>query len=101
MDLSYFHSQICDELCGAKDYIVRAMECKSEHSEWARKFASMSVAELDHAAELYSMVQDYKKNLPTVYKDVPKYISDEIKTITELYLEKSALVKTMQEMYNK
>lgn len=100
MNLSYFHSQICDELCGAKDYIVRAMECKPEHADWSKRFVNMSEAELDHATQLYSMVQDYQKTLPTVYKDIPKHISDEIKSITELYLEKSAIIKNMHSMYN-
>ena len=101
MDAEYFKNQICDELCGAKDYIKKAIELKPMNATWSKTLMEMSAAELSHATNLYKMFIEYYDIMAKKYEEVPDYLQDIRSDIIDCYAEKSALVKTLHEMYSK
>ena len=101
MDISYFKEQIEDELCGAKDYIVLAMETKAANIAWAKQFAEMSSAELGHASALYNIFNEYYKTVTSAYTIVPDYIESAMHDITEMYSDCVPKIKIMHEMFTK
>ena len=54
----YFKDQICDELDGACKYLKKAIDCMKTHSEWSKKFKTMSEMEQEHATTLYKMFME-------------------------------------------
>ena len=97
MDLEYFKEHIAEELSGAKDYIIRAIELKPMNIAWTKKLIEMSAAELGHAEALHNMFNEYYKTLSANYSKVPEYV-DEIKAdIAEMYAKCYAEIKLMHE----
>ena len=101
MNLEYFKEQIKEELEGAKDYIIKAMELKPMNPSWSKQFADMSSQELNHAKYLYDLFNDYYKTLSGSYTTMPEYIDDIRDEINEIYTDCFPKVKIMQEMYIK
>lgn len=101
MDLEYFKDQICEELHGAKCYIKNAIEIKAMAPNWSPLLVEMSAAELKHAANLYTMAQEYYTKVTAQYNEVPHYLKEMWDCIVDNYTEKTAKVKYMHEMYNK
>ena len=101
IDLQYFKDEICSELKGAICYIKIAMEIKAMDSSWSKSFAEMSSNELYHATTLYKMFVEYCELISKPYDDVPEYILDMRNEVGDMYMEKSAKVKYMHEMYSK
>ena len=100
MDAYYFKDHIIEELDGAKEYIVRAQECKSDGCDsWAKMFVDMSAKELDHAANLFKMFNEYYKQFDSEPK-LKEYMEPFRKELTEDYMRYSAEIKYMHEMYN-
>lgn len=86
MDIYYLKDHICEELDGSEEYLKKAIKLKDESPEWARAFYDMSIAEAEHAKNLYKMFCDEFKAVNTdpsleVYMEpfrdsvVDKYIS--------------------------
>ena len=97
MDLEYFKEHIEEEIEGAKDYIIRAIEMKPMDPAWTRKLTEMSMQELGHAEALHNMFNEYYKQLQANYKQMPEYV-DKIKSeIAERYATGYAEVKMMHE----
>lgn len=104
MNLQYFYDQICEELHGAKDYVINAMEIRAMDTNWAGTLVSMSAVELTHADNLYKMFEQYYAIIAKSYgtpDKVPEYISDMRENITKMYLEETAAIKIMHETYKK
>ena len=101
MDANYFKDQICEELEGAKCYVMNAIEIKGMNSDWGKMFLEMSAAELDHAAKLWKMFDQYYKIISDNYKAIPDYIEQIHKEVSVMYAEKSSMIRYMHEMYNK
>lgn len=103
MNLEYFYNQICEELHGAKDYIVNAMEIRAMDQNWASTLVGMSATELTHADNLFKMFEQYYNILSKSYGPgkVPDYVEDMRDKITECYMTKSAKIKYMHETYKK
>ena len=100
MDLQYFYDEICDELCGAKKYIVFAIELKAMTSSWSKQLAEMSAEELDHASKLYNMaIEYYSKAVEPYSTKTPEYLDDMKDKIVKMYTEKMAKVQLMHKMY--
>lgn len=100
MDFDYFHSQIWDELHGAKCYIKKALEIKPMNKTWGDLFVKMSSAELEHAADLKVMLDEYyaelvKKNDERMAKRITSYYDK----IVDDYVDCVAEVKHLHEMY--
>lgn len=101
MDLEYFKSHIMEELEGAKDYIIRAMELKPMNASWAKNLCEMSAQELSHASLLFNMFNEYCATLAANYSELPDYVRDIRDEITPKFMECSANIKHMHEQYNK
>jgi hypothetical protein len=101
MNVQYFKYQIYDELNGAKDYIEKAIEIRAMNPTWAKTLADMSATELSHATHLYEMFEQYYKKLSEEYKEMPDYIQETKDCIVAMYVEKTAKVKYMHEMFSK
>ena len=99
MNLNYFKEHIEDELSGAKDYIMRAMELKPMNTTWAKHFVDMSAAELGHATTIYDLFNEYYKTLSGSYTEMPDYIEDIKHEITEMYSDCYPKIKIMHEMF--
>lgn len=100
MDLEYLKEHIEEELCGAKDYIKRAIEIKPMDATWSKTLVEMSANELTHATHLYNMANQYVNSImKETYQELPDYISDTWEEIVDNYMECSAMVKHMHEMY--
>lgn len=104
MNLQYFYNQICEELHGAKDYIINAMEIRAMDTNWAGTLVGMSAVELTHADNLYKMFEQYYALITKSYgtpDKVPDYITCMKEKITKMYLEETAAIKIMHETYKK
>lgn len=101
MDLEYFKDKICEELDGAKEYVKNALEIKAMVPAWGKMFIDMANAEIQHATYLYKMADEYCSTTAKAYTEMPQYMLDLKEEIVDEYMEKSALVKHMIEMYNK
>ena len=101
MNQTYLKEHIKDELEGAKDYIMRAIEIKAMDPSWGKMLYTMSIEELSHATNFYNMSVEYFNKVSSAYKEPPKYMEDCMDDITEIYMECSATIKKMHEMYNR
>lgn len=104
MNLEYFKNQICEELHGAKDYIVNAMEIRAMDQTWSSTLVSMSATELSHADNLYKMFEQYYSIITKSYgtpDKVPDYLTSMRDDIVEMYMTESAAIKYMHETYKK
>ena len=99
MNVHYFKEHIPDELHGAKDYIKQAIEIKAMSPAWAKSFAEMSANELEHANNLYKMFQEYYAKISGSFSEMPKYIEEAKEEIDEEYVECSATIKYLHDMF--
>ena len=100
MDAYYFKDHIFEELDGAKHYMTKAVECKADGLAWAKTFAEMAMAELDHAANLFKMFNDYYKTFDD-REDLRSYMEPFREELVADYLRYSSQIKYMHEMYGK
>lgn len=101
MNAKWFKEHICEELDGAEEYIRHAIEIKPMQADWAKELVAMSAAELDHAAKLWKMFDQYYKIVGGVYKMVPDYITDDYDCIATKYDKRVSEIKRLHEMYSK
>ena len=101
MDAYYFKNQIIEELDGAKEYIVKAQECKTDGLyDWAADFVDMSKKELEHAAKLFAMFNDYYKQFDD-RPDLRSYMAPFREELITDYMRYSSQIRYMHEMYGK
>lgn len=96
MNLTYFKSQICDELRGARDYAQLALATRADYPEWSKNFAEMSEGELGHAYQLFNMAEKYHAALSDEEKQgqAGRLYRDIVHLMTEDYTK----IKWMHEM---
>lgn len=101
-ELLYFIMQIFEELDGAKHYIQRAIEEKAANPSRAKVFVEMSSSELNHAGNLYKMLEeDMNKANTTKDATYVVFLKDMQKEVTKRYMKESAEVKYMHDNFNK
>lgn len=100
MEAYYFKEHIFEELDGARHYVVKAYECKSDGLSWAKTFIEMASAELDHASNLYKMFNEYFKQFDDK-KDLKDHTGPFREELIRDYLKCSSEIKYMMEMFNK
>lgn len=100
MDQTYLKEHMCEELQGAEEYIIRAIEIKAMDPTWGKMFYEMSIEELKHAQNFYTMAKDYYSKVTSVYSTPPIYMEKCMNEIIEIFTERYATVKTMQGMYS-
>ncbi len=101
MDLVYLRDHIKEELDGAKDYVKRAIEIKPMEAAWGKMMLDMSAQELNHAAFLYNMFNEYCAIMAKSYTEIPPYVQTMRDEVVEMYTECTAKIKSMHEMYAK
>ena len=105
MTISEFRAEICDELEGACNYIKRAIAIRMSYPAWAKRYAEMSAAELEHASNLYKMFEEYFENVIKDFSENQRaampWLSEARNEIVEMYTDKYHKVKTMHELFNK
>lgn len=99
--LEYFKEQIKDEIVGAKKYIQLAMKTKASKPDWSNTFAEMSLAELDHASNLYKMFTDESGPLMESFTETPEYINEIVNDVIAYYSKHYAEVMYMHQAYTK
>ena len=100
MNAEYFDKQIHEELAGAKDYIMRAIEIRPMHAPWSKELVEMSSAELTHATKLYRMFQEYYAKFKETYQEIPEYIQKTYDCVSKDFMNCSAEIKMMHQAYN-
>lgn len=101
MDLNYFKDHICEELDGARDYTVHAIEIKPMYASWGKNLIDMSAQELVHAGHLYNMFLEYCTKIGGGYVQMPEYVTKVKDEVTEKYTRCSAEVKMLHEMFSR
>lgn len=99
MDIEYFKNQIAEELEGADQYIRFAIEIKPMNVQWSKMFYDMSLAELEHASNLFKMFEEYILTLSKAYQDMPEYLEETRRKVIKNYTETTAKIKYIQAMY--
>lgn len=99
MDLKYFEEHICEELEGARDYIVRAIELKGMDKRWADIFYKMSLEEVGHAKQMFALYEEYVKILSDNLVRRPEYISESMETMIDTYSASLSEITIMQNIY--
>ena len=99
MDLEYLYNHISEELEGSKEYIKIAIELKPMTEAWSKKFYTMSMEEHAHAANFYAMFNEYCSKLSESFVEMPEYVADMRKDIVDKYIECTAKIKSMWEIY--
>lgn len=87
MDLKYFCDELCEELDGAKCYILKAIEVKPMNADWSKTFAQMSEDERSHAEHLYTMFNQYTSKLMAAYNETPEFIQKKVEHMQKKYTE--------------
>lgn len=95
MNLTYFKSQICEELRGARDYVKLAVATQKTDPAWSKNFADMSSMELGHVNTLFKMAEEYYSKLDEAEQ---KKCAGLYRCIVNIVLEDTAKVKIMHEM---
>lgn len=101
MDFEYLKDHICEELEGAKDYAMRAIELKPMAATWAKMLIEMATAELNHAAYLHKMLVEYYQKIAATYTEVPDYIETSYQETCRCYTSNAAEAKYIIDMYSK
>lgn len=101
MDLEYLKDHICEELEGAKDYAMKAIELKPMAPNWGKILIDMANIELSHAASLYKMFVEYYQKIAGSFNETPQYVADMHKEVVKCYTHGSTEAKLIIEMYSK
>lgn len=101
MDLEFFQNKIHEELKDSCGYMKHAIEIKAMNSDWGKLLYNMSKNEMEHAAHLYKMFNEYYIRLSNSYKEMPEHISKIKVDIDDNYLHMIPKVTALQSAYDK
>ena len=97
MNSDYFKCHILEELNGAEEYAVKAIEIKAMKPEWAKMLHEMSLQELDHAKYLYAMFKTYMELQKEAYGDsVPFFMSEDWDCVEYNYSTQTTKIEALQ-----
>lgn len=84
-----------EELCGAKDYAEKYVECKAKGDmQWANRYKEMAQDELKHAGYIHDRSIQEIEELNKVFKPTQKMQEKWDKSHAE-FVEKTAWIKQM------
>jgi len=90
---------IDEEICGAKDYIEKALWYKAQGNTIRyNKYKEMAIQELGHADALHTYAVEDIAKLQEVYPDVPADMMDKWNNSHKEYVERVAWIKQMLSM---
>ena len=91
--------KIDEEICGAKDYAEKALECKAMgESDRYTKYKAMAADELNHAMTIHEFAAQDIEKLKSVYPDVPQEMMEKWEKSHKEYVERVAWVRQMLSM---
>jgi bacterioferritin (cytochrome b1) len=91
--------QIDDELCGAKEYMEKALWYKAKGNNIRyTKYKEMAIQELSHADNIHTFAVEDITELQKVYPEVPKKMMDSWEKSHAEYVEREAWIKQMLTM---
>lgn len=87
-----------EELCGAKDYAEKYVECKAKgDTQWANRYKEMATDELKHANYIHEKAMQEIVTLEKIYKPTSEMQEKWDKCHAE-FVEKTAWIKQMLAM---
>ena len=98
MDIYYLKEHMCEELDGAKDYLMQSAKLKSAKPEWSKTFYEMANTEVEHSKALYKMFNEHFKEINT-NMDLAQYMDPFKESADMEYMEKMGTIKYMMETY--
>ena len=101
MTLEYFRDKICDELCGAEEYVRLGMEIRAMDASFSKQLVDMSSAELEHATKLYKMFEQFYQQVTRAYDIIPEHMVEIQKEVSKRYSNGYVLVKALHDAYSK
>ena len=100
MDIYYLKEHMCEEFEGAEDYLKQALNLREVNAEWSKNFYDMGKVELDHAMNLYKMLNQHYRELDAD-PSLSGYMRPFKDEIDDSYMEKSGAVRAMMETYTR
>ena len=91
--------KIEEEICDAKDYAKMALKYKEEYPGLSRTLFNISLQEMEHMGLLHNEVAELIKKYREEHGDPPAEMLAVYNYLHEEQIEKSAEVKTLQNMY--
>ena len=102
MNIVYLHKLVCEELDGAREYIMKAHRIKDEEPTFAKTFVTMSSEELEHGKKIYEMIGAMVKDMKSeCSEDACKILDDLYEVITDDYDERYNMVKNLHLEYDR
>ena len=102
MNIVYLHRLVCEELDGAREYIMKAQRIKEDNPTFAKTFSVMSGEELNHAAKLFDMIKSIIEDQKKDASDDACAILDELyEVIADDYDERWNMVKSLHADFNR
>ena len=91
--------QMEEEICGAKDYIEKALWYKSKGDTIRyNKYKEMAMQELNHAEIIHTFAVEDIAKLEEVFPEVPTEMMDKWNESHKKYIEKVAWIRQMMAM---
>lgn len=91
--------KIEEEICDAKDYVKLALEVKEQYPELSRTLYNISLQEMEHMNLLHNEVTDLIKRYREQNGEPPAEMLAVYNYLHEEQIEKTANVKSLQDMY--
>ena len=102
MNIVYLHRLVCEELDGAREYIMKACHIKDEEPAFAKTFVLMSSEELEHGKKIYEMIGTMVKEMKAdCSEDACKILDDLYEVITDDFDERYNMVKNLHSDYDR
>ena len=95
MNIVYLHKMICEELDGAREYIMEAKKVQKENPSFAKIFVEMSKAELGHAENLFKMAETMIDEMKEASPESCEFIDNCYHIILDDYEERYSMVTNL------
>jgi hypothetical protein len=97
--ISKISDMITDELCGAREYAVMALEYRELYPDMARIMYTHSLAESQHADDLHRVVVELIEEHRRKNGEPPAVMMELYDYLHRKHIEDAAEVKVMQQSY--
>ena len=95
MNIVYLHKMICEELDGAREYIMEAKKIQKDYPAFSKTFVEMSKAELSHAENLFKMAETMIEEMKSSSPESSEFIDNCYHIIIDDYEERYSMVTNL------